>query len=214
MRMIEQLAKVLAKILFNKENGDYNSALNKINAAFNSIVGIDHNMLTQLSADDIISLLKISKDNTTAGIKCIAIAKLFKEKADIEKLNGNEKPELVYNYQKALRLYIEGILNIKNTDIDIGNFYPDVKEIVDVLDGDITPEIRIGLFKFYVLLGDYDKAENELFRLKNLDYPNIEEEGIKFFRKLEELSENDLIKGNFSRAEVTQGFSDFITKAT
>ena len=209
MRMIEQMVKVLAKILFNKEAGNYNAAINDIDAAFNSITGLDYNMINDLSANDIISILKMSKDDAAVSIKCIVIAKLLKEKTDIAKLNSDENSRLVYNYQKSISLYLEGILNNKNVEVDLSEYYSDVKEIVKILEDEIPQNTRYRLFKFYELIGEYDKAENELFRLKGLNYPNIVEEGILFFRNLEKLSEVDLMKGNLSKEEVKRGLADF-----
>ncbi len=212
MRMIEQLVQVLAKILFNKERGDYNSALNNIDNALNTIVGLDYNTINQLSAEDIIALLEISKHNTAANIKCIVIAKLLKEKTDLEKQNSNDNSKLVYNYQKAINLYFYGILNNKNVEINLSNFHSDVKEIAKNILDNISDKTRFKLFEFYKLIGEYHKAEDELFRLKNLHYPNIEEEGILFFRNLEKLSDIELLEGNLSKEEVAQGLAAF-TKA-
>ena len=152
--MIEQMVKVLAKILFNKEAGNYNAAINDIDAAFNSITGLDYNIINDLSANDIISILKMSKDDAAVSIKCIVIAKLLKEKTDIAKLNSDENSRLVYNYQKAISLYLEGILNNKNVEIDLTSYYSDVKEIVKIIEDEIPEDIRYRLFKFYELIGD------------------------------------------------------------
>jgi Family of unknown function (DUF6483) len=161
MRMIEQLVKVLSKILFNKETRDYQEAVNNIENAFKNILGLDYNLLKVLSAQDIISLLKISKDDATLSIKCIVIAKLLKERAEIENLIGSENFNYVYDYQKVLSLYLEGILNNKNKDIDLSNYYPDVKEIAKKLGDKISEDLKYNLNKFYEHSGEYDKAEDE-----------------------------------------------------
>ena len=214
MRMIEQLVKVLAKILSNKDAGNFNAALNNIDDALNTIVGLDHNIIAQLSANDIIALLEMSKDDTTDGIKCVVIAKLLKEKADLSKQNSNDKSTLVYNYQKAITLYLHGILNNKNGVIDLRNYHPDVKEIVKNIINEIPDETRFRLFKFYEQIGEFDNAEDELFKLKDIHYPKIEEEGILFFRNLEKLSDIELLKGNLSKEEIMQGLADFTIDAT
>ena len=112
MRMIEQLVKVLAKILFNKEGGNYKEALNNIDVAFNNITGLNYNLLNKLSAKDIISLLKISKDDSTADIKCIVIAKLLKERAEIEKLINKNNSNRFYDYQKIINLCLFKKINV------------------------------------------------------------------------------------------------------
>ena len=209
MRMIEQLVKVLAKILSNKEAGNYNAALNNIDDAFNTIVGLDHNIIAQLSANDIIALLEMSKDDTGVNIKCIVIAKLLREKEDLSKQGSNNKSTLDYNYQKAITLYLHGILNSKNVEINLHNYHLDVKDIVKNIINDIPDETRFRLFKFYEKIGEFDNAEDELFKLKKINYPKIEEEGILFFRNLEKLSDIELFNGNFSKEEIGQGLADF-----
>ena len=161
MRMIEQLVKVLTKILLNKETRDYQEAINNIENAFKNILGLDYNLLKVLSAQDIISLLKISKDDATLNIKCIVIAKLLKERAEIENLSGSKNFNYVYDYQRVLSLYLQGILNNKNKDIDLRDYYSDVKEIAEKLGDNISEDLKFNLNKFYEHSGEYDKEEDE-----------------------------------------------------
>ncbi len=171
MRMIEQLVKVLAKILSNKESENYQEAINNIESAFNNILGLDYNLISALSDKDIISLLKISKDNASLEIKCIIIAKLLKEKAEINNLINNENLNLVYDYQKALSLFLEGILNNKNVDIDLRSYHVDVEEImIKINDTEISEDTRFKLSKFYELIDENGKAENELRKRKGTNY--------------------------------------------
>ena len=149
--MIEQLVKVLSKILFNKETGNYESAIKTTESALKSIVGIDFNLIDKLSARDIKSLFEMAKDNSTIGIKCIVTAKLIKEKTDILKLKNNDYSKQILDYQKALDLFLDGILSNKNTEIDLSKFYPDINEIVKILAGEITNNTRTKLSKFYEL---------------------------------------------------------------
>lgn len=207
--MIEQLVKVLAKILFNKRAGNFNDALESINNALNTLVGLDYKLIDELGANDIKSLLDYANEKPIVNIKCIVAAKLIKEKSDLLKLTKTEQSKLIPNYQKAINLILEGILDNKNTEIDLSNYYQDVNEIAGLLGNEISLETRFKLFKFYELSGEYNKARTELFQLKKLGYPNIQEEGISFFKTLEKLSENELLDGNLSKAEVVRGLTDF-----
>lgn len=214
MRMIEQLIRVLLKILFNKETGNYQEAINNIDNAFSNILGLDYNLINTLSVKDIMSLLRISKDDVRVSVNCIVIAKLLKERTEIINLSNKENLNSVYTYQKSLGLYLEGILNNKNMDLSLSDYFIDVKEIVKIIADEIPQEIRFRLFKFYELLGEYDKAEDELFKLKNLDDPNIEGEAILFYRNLEKLNDVELKKGSLSKEEIAQGLSEFIKKTS
>ena len=209
MRLIEQLVKVLAKILFNKRTGNYNAALKSIDNALNTLVGLDHKLIDELGANDIKSLLDYANEKPIVNIKCIVAAKLIREKSDLLKLTKTEELKLIPNYQKAINLILEGILDNKNTEIDLSNYYQDVKEIAGLLGNEIAPETRFKLFKFYVISGEYNNAITELFRLKESGYPNIQEEGISYFNMLEKLSDNDLSKGNLSKAELVRSSADF-----
>ncbi|MEJ2506739.1 MAG: DUF6483 family protein [Ignavibacteriaceae bacterium] len=192
MRMIEQLVQVLAKLLFNKEAKNYNDALNDIDIASKTIVGLDFKLSEELSAKDIKSLLALTKNDSLVSIKLIIIAKLIKEKTEILKLTSPDNPRIIPNYQKAISLYLEGILNNKNTEIDLSRFYQDVEEIENILKDEINTEIRFNLFKFYDHSGNTAKAGKELIKLKEMNYPDIEKVGINFFKKLEKLSKEDL----------------------
>ncbi len=210
MRMIEQLVKVLSKILFNKNAGSYQEAINNVDTAFKNILGLDFNLLNALSAKDIISLLEIAKDNSSINIKCIVIAKLLKERADIENISNKEAVNSSYDYQRVLGLFLEGILNNKNKDISLSDYYADVNDTIKKLRDRISDETRFKLFQYYELSGEYDKAEKELLILRDMDFPDISDEGIKFYRKLLKLSDEDLRKGNLSRDETTQGLTNFL----
>ncbi len=151
MRMIEQLVKDLSEILFNKKTGNYQEAIKNIETAFNNILGLDYDLIKVLSFKDIISLLEISKDDALLNIKYIVIAKLLIEKADIENLSSLKNSDYVYRndpsdeYQKILNLFLEGILNNKNTDIDLSSYYSEVKEIIKKLKDEIPEDTRLKL---------------------------------------------------------------------
>ena len=208
MRMIEQIAQVLAKVLFNKKAGNFAEAEINLENAFNNIIGLNSLLVSSLSTQDIITLLGINKDKQTAAIKCLFTAKLLKEKAEIDKLNkknvGHEP-----DYHKILNLFLYGIINNHNSDIDVSDYYDDVDEIAQIINSELSLETRFELFRFYDIAGRYDKAENELFRLKESNYPDIITIGISFYKKLENTSDENLLKGNLSREEVASGFNAF-----
>lgn len=208
MRMIDQLARVLAKILFNIETGDYRTALKEIDAALNGLTGLDYNFLNSLTDKDIIALLKISEDNEITGAKCFVIGKLLKEAAGLKAMKENNY-RINSEYQKVLSLYLEGILSNRNSIQLFEDFFKDIDIIIEKIKNDeISPDIRFKLFKFYGLTGKFDKAEEELFNLEKLNYSEIQKEGINFYKKLEMMSDDELKKGNFSREEAKQGLNE------
>ena len=210
MRMIEQLVEVLSKILFNKKTENYQEALNNIDTAFKNIVGLDYSLISSLSAKDIISLLGIYKDDPSASIKYIIIARLLKERIEIKNLSDGKDLISIHDYQKILNLYLEGILNNSSKEAALAEYYLDIKEIVEKLRNEIPDDISFKLFRFYEFIREYDKAGQELFKLKDKYYPNIKDVGIKFYRNLEKLSDADLQKTNLSKKEVEDALSEFL----
>jgi hypothetical protein len=206
--MIEQIVRVLAKILFNVEMGNYRGAFDEIDSAFKGLTGLDYNFLNSLSDKDIIALLKISEDNEITGAKCFMIGKLLKEAAGLKAMEENNY-RINSEYQKALSLYLEGILSNRNSIRLFEDYFKDIDIIIEKIKNDeISPDIRFKLFKFYELTGKFDKAEEELFSLEKLNYSEIQKEGINFYKKLEMMSDDELKKGNFSREEAKQGLNE------
>ena len=149
MRMIDQLVKVLSRILFNKQKGNYREAFNDIDTALKKMLGLDYNLINSLSGKDNISLLDFSKDDSSFTIKCIVIAKLLKENGEVKELGNNENINSIYDYQKALRLFLEGILRNNNNEFTFSEYYPDIKELVKRLGENIPEDTKVLLSKFY-----------------------------------------------------------------
>lgn len=211
MRMIEQLARVLAKVFFNKQQGNYKEAVENIENAFNTLIGFNYKMISVMSIEDIISLLSMSKES--ASVKCIITAKLFKERTEIKELSNNNQEEIAEGYQKSLILFIEGLINDEDPSAnEFSGYYSDIEIVIKKIGNNLPIDLRFKLFKYYELTGNYAKAEDELFRLKDLQYENIEQEGIRFYNELEKLSDAKLKEGNFSKEEVFQGMMEFRQK--
>ncbi len=168
MRLIEQLVRFLAKVLFNKENGNYGEALKNIDKAFSGILGLDSKLIDISSSDDIIELINLPGESTALNIKYIVVAKLLKEKADIKSLNNLNGFNADYEYQKALALFLEGYLGNKDEDFPMEDYYKDVEELADKLEDNITQEVRTKLIKFYEMIGNKNKANEEILKLKEL----------------------------------------------
>ncbi|MDP2208569.1 MAG: DUF6483 family protein [Bacteroidota bacterium] len=126
MRMIEQLNKVLAKILFNKEVKQFENALGEIQTSGEKFLGLKWDILNQLSDQDIIAMLKIGGELNVG--KTIVTASLFKEEADILETLGKED-ESWKAYLKAFSLFVE-ILMVEKTDEIINK----AKEVLQKID--------------------------------------------------------------------------------
>ena len=205
MRMIEQLSRVLVQIVFHKKNGEYELAVIQINTALKSLVGLDPEIIRTLPAEEIIRLLHIG-DQLEAG-KCLVIAKLLKERTEILQLSDPTNQSLSESYQKSLSLYLEAILSIP--DFKETEYLQDVNELISLLEGStLSQSVKFKLFRYYDWSGEYATAENLLFQLVEVDYPEIRPIGILFYRRLQKKSDADLVLGGLPRPEVEEGLRE------
>lgn len=212
MRMIEQLARVLTKVLFNKENKNYVVAFNEVENGLKNIVGLDYHLVSTLSDKDILSLLSLNRE--AAYIKCIVIAKLLKEGIEIKALSKSQNIEPTHIYLKALSLYLEGILRNTDDKESFSTYYSDVDELINKIEEHkFSPEIRYKVFQYYELQGKFDLVNDELLKLKALNYDNINYEGIQFYEKLKGLKDEELGKGKITREEILKGLKEFTNKS-
>ena len=205
MRMIEQLSRVLVQIIFHKKNEDYDQAVVQINRALKSLVGLDPETIRSFSAEEIIRLLSLG--DRFESEKCLIVAKLMKEDADILQLNNPNDQSVTRLYKKALYLYLEALLAIP--DFEEESYLKDVSELIDKLqDYPITPTLKFKLFRYYEWCDQYAKAENLLYELVESDYPEIRSAGIEFYQRLYDKNDADLILGGLPRSEVEEGLRE------
>lgn len=205
--MIEQMGKILAKVLLNKEEGKQEEAIKEIDNSFGALVGIDLTLLKTLPIENATELFGISKDKSTGSMKCLIAAKLLNAKSQLYKSVAWE--ESIENNHKALGLYLRGILNIGYTEIDLTDYIGDIKAISKELKSNLSTEEMFLLFAFHKKLKEYDIAENYLFHLKDLNYPNIKRIGLDFLRELELTNENELAQAGLTIDEVNESIQIF-----
>lgn len=207
MRIIEQMGKILAKVLLNKEDGKHEEAIKEIDNAFETLIGIDAQLLNTLSHENIAELFGISKDKSTGSMKCIIAAKLLREKSELFK--DIQAEESIKSLHKALCLYLTGILNIGYTEVDMTSYYDDVKKIEKDLKGKLSTSEMFLLFEFYKKINEYDKAENYLFYLKDANYPDIKKIGLTFYKELKKENEINLSKTGLTKDEIMEAIQIF-----
>jgi len=129
--MIEQITKMLAKVLLLKEQGKTQEAADELDNAFLNAVGIDPVLLDTLSVTDAALLLGMSHDPATASIKCLQVARLLKEKAAL--FAQSDAVTAKEHSQKALSFYREGLQHIGYTEVDMSEYRTEAKELADTL---------------------------------------------------------------------------------
>jgi hypothetical protein len=152
LRIIEQLGSVLAKVIINKNAGNYKEAEMNIENAFKNILGFDSRLLSSISNKNINDLLGINKDKSIGSMKCLVAARLLKELADIQEISDKGNQNIISEYQTALNLYLEGLLNLNTCEIKFNEYNSEITEIVAKLGNVIKEETKHKLTKYYELL--------------------------------------------------------------
>lgn len=210
LRMIEQFVKVLAKILFNKEAKNYSTALDEIRQSYHSVFGIDKELISISSAEEIVSLLKLQGKSEPKVF--IMLAEFLKEEADLHKVLKDISPSEVDKiYCKALSLFYEAVL--PNSDFQTTENFEKIDYLINAIESRSKQRgLVVKTFRYFELKGEYAKAENLLFELIDLSPTFAVSEGEKFYNRLKEETDEELLKGNFSREEIEQGLSEFKTR--
>jgi hypothetical protein len=202
MRMIQMLVQALLRILLFKKRKDYPEALNEIQKASKTLIGVELDVIRRLTDVQIIELLTLVKD--FGSPKCYLAGMLLKEEAEILELQG-KTAESIDARVKSLSLLTEAAIE-KGTPLD-----SDYASAVDVLAGklnevDLPVHIRKKLFGYYELVREFGKAEDALFEILKKE-PSFVEEGILFYERLEKKSDKELTEGNFTRKEIEEGLT-------
>ena len=86
MRMVSMLARMLARIIFLKNQKDFPHALLEIQTTGRTLLGIDHSIIHQFSPAQLMVLL--GTDPSLAIPKAYILGLLLKEEAEIRSMMG------------------------------------------------------------------------------------------------------------------------------
>jgi len=203
MRMVTQLTRALARILFLKKEEQFPEAVAEIDATGRTLLGVDLAMMRLFSQAQLLQLF--GKDDTLEIPKCYVLGVLLKEEADLMRLQGDGEQSKGVAL-KALSLLTETYL--RHGEVVEPDHISHVDFAIDLLAGtDLPPEIMAKVFRFYAAIGRYDKAEDALFDLLTLDSSYLPE-GLRFYQDLLEKTDDNLQNGNLPRDEVIQALED------
>jgi hypothetical protein len=205
MRLIEQFFLALAGILFKKNRQQYTEALSEIVTVYQNLLGLDARQVHSFSFEELIEWLKIG--GRFDAEKCLILAMLLKEEAEIHELTGRPMDEGLHaEYAKAFFLYREALLN----DASLGSktTTDDMRMLAKKLDtARLTTPQRFTLFRYHEGAGEFGLAEDRLFELVKSGYPDIHDQGRAFYQRLLNKSDEELEAGNLPRKEVEEGLS-------
>jgi len=203
MRMIEQLANVLAKVMGFKVSNRIEEIHPVLNEALYDFTGLGEAAIEGLSYKDLIDL--VSGFDQINPAKCYILAELLKAKADAF-ASSSELNKSFNLYLKSFNIYAEVLLSNNKSDFEPN--YNTIDETISIIRQFQLPyETQKLRFRYYERVMNYDKAEDVLFELLDQGaYQKIMlSEGIAFYERLKKVKPEDLEKGNLPLEEVVEG---------
>lgn len=207
MRMIQQLAHLIAKVLELSEVKLYEEASEEIQLSSKQLLGMDLRMLTSLSDTEFIRLLSLGERFDVE--KCVVAAELLRLLGDVAEREGIENRKY-HCYTTSLSLFLE--LLFRESETLPREYFDEIDVLIKKLSSyELSTDLLQKLFRFYGIVQRYDAAENTLFDLVERD-PGFGAEGVKFYERLKTKSDEELEQGNLPRKEVVAGLEELLRK--
>lgn len=200
MRMVQQLAAALGKVLFHKDLQQYVEAFKEIDDACKGLIGMKWDFLRTFSDVQLSALLGVADHPG----KVLAACELLREASALLALQGKNE-ESIQQAMKAFSLYVELLAQ----DRRYLKFAPPEKFaalLAELERLELPVAIEKKRFHFYEMTGELAKARAVLSAVTALE-PAFRKEEPGFYHRLEKLSDEDLLKGGLTRQEVMEGLA-------
>jgi len=202
MRMINMLVAMVARLLAFKNTKEYPQALLDIQTTGKTLLGIDRKLVDQFSVPQLMQLF--GSDLSVSVPKSYVLGVLLKEEAEIRGLMSEESRSMEL-YITSLHLLIETYLRFGEPVEPRHLEFTD--DVLKKLHGQTLPiDLLERIFRYEEAMGRFAQAENALHAILEPE-PRFADEGIAFYKRLLEKSDEQLAAGNFSRDEVVEGLA-------
>jgi hypothetical protein len=209
MRIIEQAAIVLGRVLRMIDERRFDEAEKDIEDALELYAGLDLEAIKRLSAEQLTASLR-HREMGGAG-ELLMLAELIAAEADVVAARGDD--DLAYDLRlKALELHLDLVIGHDLTHIPTD---ASIETLTVRLDDYVLPfSIVYKLFTYREKSGRYDSAEDTLYELLDeyVSEQDMAEEGLAFYERLLQKSDYELQSGGLPREEVLNGIEELWTR--
>jgi tetratricopeptide (TPR) repeat protein len=202
-RIIRQATEALLYAIGLKKAGQYPDAMQAIDQALEQLLGLDADLIRQLSDEALLNLLTMQDQLDLERLELVA--GFFKEEGDIHAAE-NRPAESRRSYLRALNYYLEVGL-----DEDVQGPTPELAEKIDELAGKLEvsslPDDTLwAAFCYYEQAGDFAEAEASLSNLAKRPDTRAEilPELIAFYERLLDVPGEELARSHLTKAQVRE----------
>jgi hypothetical protein len=197
LRMINQLANVLASVLGLMKVRRYDEAVEGVEASSKQLLGMDLRFLTSLTDSEFVRLLSLGDRFDVE--KCVVVAELLRIVGDIRQQQGRER-DGSRCHATALSLFLELLRH--EAGILPQEYCEKIEKLAESLpSAELSADVRKKLFLYYESVGRFEKAENLLFGIVEQDV-SFMDDGLRFYGRLRMRSDEELERGNLPRNEI------------
>ncbi|CAA7601336.1 Hypothetical protein DEACI_2002 [Acididesulfobacillus acetoxydans] len=206
MKIVQQFSTAIGRIMGLKAENKIEESQDVLNETLTNFTGLSREVLEVLPYEILIQ--KVSGSRRTNTEKCLMLAELLSQQADIYEFEGK--------MSKAKNLYLKS-LNIMisvtfdhNDELLEQNREKGSELLKKIGKSELPKESKLLLFKYYENVKDYAKAEDVLFELMDADEVNDDllAQGTAFYKRLVKREPIELEKGNLPLDEVLEGLAN------
>jgi hypothetical protein len=209
LRMIHQLAQVIARVLMLSEAKQHGDAIEEIQLSSKQLLGMDLRLLTSLSDTEIVRLLSLGERFEVE--KCVVTAELLRLIGEVRERQADENGKY-QSYTTSLSLFLE--LLFRESETLPKEYFDEIDMLIGKLSTyELSPALQRKLFRFYDIVGKYGTAEDVLFDLVQRD-PEGGADGVRFYERLRMKSDQELERGNLPRNELESGLAEFLRRTS
>jgi tetratricopeptide (TPR) repeat protein len=215
MRMLTSFTAVVGQLMGLKKEMKHEQVFVVVNETLEKYFRLNSKMIQSLSDRDLINLLKVNDELDNE--KAITIAYLLKAEGESYEAIGSID-DSYKRYLMALTLYLSAVQN--DAYVDAINFHFEIDDLLERLRiYELPYSYKLQLFDYFNKVERYDAAENILFELIESGInPNdpisvqISQKGLRFYNRLLQKEDFELIAGGLPRNEVADGLVQFKQK--
>ncbi len=206
MNLIEQTAKTVRTIVGYADEGELAAAQASIEETAQEYTGLTWPQITQMPADDLTAYVGRNEQNGIGHL--LLLTELLYLAGDIA--NASDDPTSAYVYHlKALDIRLQMAIGF---DLSNAHLDANIHVLANLLsDKYVLPTSTMqALFTYYERTTHFDLAEDVLFELidEHITTEDMVAAGLAFYERLMQHNDTMLATGNFTRAEVDDGFDE------
>lgn len=165
LRMIEQASRVMAQVIWRKQQKDYQGAHIFIDGQFKILLGMGAGFIFSAPEETLLAMLTSMGELDTE--KCWLLATLLKAEGEIYEEQEDED-QSYYCYLKSLDLFLEVLAS--GREIHHIDAIPEVEGLLyKLIDYELPRHSKELLFRYFEQSYQFSKAEDTLYELLDAD---------------------------------------------